>query len=345
MIEPLDPITQPRFWTAHAPREVPDTFAQSAVVLGNLDGLHRGHQALIQHAKDFALQNSGRNHAQNTSQNPELSTPVVIFTFDPHPMQVLPGKPDFRRIFSPEVQTGMLKDWGVGGVYYQPFSLDFAKTSAEEFLNDYLVPALKPAAIVVGFNFRFGQGRQGNPEFLKEWGAKNKIEIIIVDPVSYDHETVSSSKIRAALIGGDVAHAAKLLGFPFFLQGVVEKGAQRGRNLGFPTANMMWSTSVDPVAKTTLTPAFGVYVTRTIFQGNAFPSVSHLGPVPTFADIRPRLETHILDRDLSLYGETLKVEFLDKIRDPVKFEGLEQLKKQIDADSNHAREYHKANAL
>ncbi|MBX3018102.1 MAG: riboflavin biosynthesis protein RibF [Bdellovibrionaceae bacterium] len=326
MIEPLDPMTQPRFWTARAPSEVPDSFAQSAVVLGNLDGLHRGHQALLEVAQEFGTRNAA---------------PVVVFTFDPHPMQVLPGKPDFRRIFSPEVQTEMLRHWGASGVYYQHFDLDFAKTSAEDFLNQCLVPAVKPAAIVVGFNFRFGQGRQGTPEFLREWGSRHGVKILVVEPVNYLNETVSSSKIRAALLAGDVHHAGQLLGFPFFLQGIVEKGAQRGRNLGFPTANMMWSTSVDPVAKTTLTPAFGVYVTRTHFQGNVLPSVSHLGPIPTFSDIRPRLETHILDRDLALYGETLRVEFLEKLRDPVKFEGLDALKAQIDADCAAARRYHR----
>lgn len=333
MIEPLDPITQPRFWTARRPSEVPDDFARSAVVLGNLDGLHRGHQALLQAARDFA--------AKPEPARAAVPMPVVIFTFDPHPMQVLPGKPDFRRIFSPDVQTEMLKHWGAGGVYYQHFDIDFARTSAEDFLNRDLVPAVKPAAVVVGFNFRFGQNRQGTPEFLQEWGSRHGVEIIVVPPVAHDGETVSSSKIRTALLAGDVAHARRLLGFPFFLQGTVEKGAQRGRNLGFPTANMMWSTSVDPVQKTTLTPAFGVYVTRTHFQGNVLPSVSHLGPVPTFSDIRPRLETHVLDRDLALYGETLKVEFLEKLRDPVKFEGLDELKKQIEADTATARRYHR----
>lgn len=338
MIGALNTLTPPRFWTAHSPREVPEDLTRSAVVLGNLDGLHRGHQELLRRAQEFATTTA----SPGTTGAAPTPLPVVVFTFDPHPMQVLPGKPDFRRIFTPGEQSEMLKSWGASGVYYQHFSLDFAATSAEEFLNRDLLPILKPAAIVVGFNFRFGQNRQGTPDFLKAWGARHGVEIIVVDPVVFHGETVSSSRIRAALVAGDVARVHELLGFPFFLRGLVEKGAQRGRNLGFPTANMSWSTSLDPLEKTTLTPSFGVYVTRTHFQGNVYPSVSHLGPIPTFSDIRPRLETHILDRDLALYGETLKVEFLTKLRDPVKFEGPAALKAQIEADLQAARAYHRS---
>lgn len=316
MIRALDASILTPFMIARKPSEVPPELAASAVVLGNLDGLHLGHQQLLKAAINF-----GR----------PLALPTFGFTFDPHPMQILPGKPDFKRIFPLSAQTQLLKDFGASGVYYQNFTAEFAKTSATDFLEQILVPLLKPKVIVVGFNFKFGQNRVGTPDFLKAWGLKNNIHIIVVDPFAVNGQPVSSSNIRTKIISGDVQGAFDLLGFPFFVQGIVEKGAQRGRDLGFPTANVQWQS--------TLVPSFGVYVTRTHFKDQVYPSVSHLGPVPTFAEIKPRLETHILGQDLALYGEELKVDFLARLRDPVKFDGLESLKSQIQKDIQAARDY------
>lgn len=317
MIKALDAPMLKTFMIARSAAEVPLELTSSAVVLGNLDGLHLGHQQLLKAAHSLAR---------------PLKIPTIVFTFDPHPMQVLPGKPDFKRIFPLPAQTQLLKQFGADGVYYQNFSAEFAKTTAQDFLDQMLNPLLKPKVIVVGFNFKFGQNRVGTPDFLKAWGAKNNVQVFVVDPFEVAGQAVSSSNIRAKITAGDVAGAGELLGFPFFVEGIVEKGAQRGRNLGFPTANVHWQS--------TLVPSYGVYVTRTHFKGNTYPSVSHLGPVPTFAEPKPRLETHILDQDLSLYGEDLKVEFLARLRDPVKFDGLESLKTQIQKDISSARQFH-----
>lgn len=289
------------------------------MVLGNLDGLHLGHQELLRRARELAG---------------FKALPMLVFTFDPHPMEVLPGKPDFRRIFPRDAQTDLLQKMGADGVYYQDFNAEFARTTAEDFLNQYLMLIAKPKVIVVGFNFRFGQNRQGTPEYLEQWGLKHNVQIIIVPPFQVAGQIVSSSSIRQFLQSGDIHRAQLLLGFPFFVDGIVEKGAQRGRNLGFPTANVHWST--------TLVPKFGVYATRTHYRGQSLRSVSHLGPVPTFGEDRPRLETHILDQNLSLYGEHLRIEFLERLRDPVKFAGLDELKAQIQKDIQAAREIHES---
>lgn len=305
------------FFKARHPSEVPPAVKGSCVVLGNLDGLHLGHQQLIRQALQWAK---------------PRGLPSVVFTFDPHPMEVLPGRPDFKRILPVAAQTELLEKLQVQGVYYQNFNLQFAAQTAEQFLTDILMPTLKPQAIVVGFNFCFGKDRQGTPEFLQQWGLKNGVHIIVVPPFEVGAVLVSSSLIRKALLIGDVEKAQALLGFPFFVDGVVERGAQRGRGMGFPTANVHWSS--------TLVPAFGVYVTQTYWQGRVFPSVSHLGPVPTFGEERLRLETHVLDQQLSLYGEKIRAEFLCMLRPPVKFSGVEELKAQIQKDILAARAYH-----
>lgn len=258
--------------------------------------------------------------------------PVIVFTFDPHPMEVLGSKPDFRRIFPRESQTQIFKGLGIRGVYYQGFDTEFSRLSAEEFATEKLKKIIHPKVVVVGFNFRFGQNRMGNPEFLRKWGEKNGVIIDIVPPFQIAEQIVSSSSVRQFLSEGAVEQAEALLGFPFFVESPVVHGAQRGRGVGFPTANQHW--------KHTLVPQFGVYATRSHFKGQMFPSVSHLGPVPTFDEAQPRLETHILDQNLSLYGETLKVEFLKRLRGPEKFAGIEELKTQIQKDIQHAREVH-----
>lgn len=308
------------FFQARNPSEVPPELGATALVLGNLDGLHLGHQALLSRAQEQVRRESG------------LSS--VVFTFDPHPMQILGARAsDFRRILPVSIQTQLLKQYGFQGVYYQAFSNAFATTSALEFLEQIVVPLFHPRVIVVGFNFRFGRGREGDPAFLREWGRKNGVQIEVVEPQTLDGETVSSSAIRKHLAAGEVDIAGQLLGFPFFIRGQVADGAHRGRQIGFPTANLYWSK--------TLVPAEGVYVTEMHWRGKRYPSISHLGSVPTFAEEGVRLETHVLDADLNLYNEDISVAFLRHVRAPQKFAGLEELKIQIGKDLLIARDFHR----
>lgn len=300
---------------------------ESIVVLGNLDGVHRGHQELLRRAQSLAREFGGAQ-----------PLPVVVMTFDPHPVQVLGGKPNFRRLFSMAEQAQLLRRAGAQGVFYRSFTPEFSQLPAEDFLDQELLPLLHPRAIVVGFNFRFGRDRGGNPEMLKSWGARHDVRIEIVDAFQVEGETVSSSAIRTALAQGELEKVRRLLGFGFFMRGPVVAGAKRGAGLGFPTANLEFPEGG------VSSPVFGVYATRSFIPGGppqGIPSVSHLGPLPTFADERPRLETHLLDFSGDLYGQSLKVEFLRKLRDPMKFAGLPELQQQIRRDIESAREVHR----
>ncbi len=288
-----------------------------AVVLGNLDGVHRGHQALLTEA-----------HRSLGGASP----PVVVVTFNPHPVEVLAPQLAFRRIFSIEGQQKLLQEFRVSGVVYQKFDEHLAQLEAEDFLERNLWEPLQPARVVVGFNFRFGRGRSGGPEALRKWGERRGIEIKIVEPLRVGGETVSSTQIRQHLQHGEVMQAARLLGFPFFISGQVHAGAQRGKAMGYPTANIE--------CPSTLVPKHGVYVTRVKVDGEFYEGVSHLGPVPTFSDPKPRVESFLLNFVGTIYNQAIIVEFLEWIREIQKFEDVEDLKTQIAKDIARAKEVH-----
>lgn len=300
-----------------------------SVVLGNLDGVHRGHQALLTEAHRPFQAVGPEGASEMGSSEPT----VVVLTFNPHPVEVLSPHLSFRRIFSIEDQQTLLKDFKVSQVIYQKFDAQMAQVAANEFLEKYLWEPLQPARVVVGFNFRFGQKRTGDPDLLRKWGQRRGVEIVIVEPMKVGGEVVSSSQIRQHLQHGEVMQAARLLGFPFFIHGRVQPGAQRGRAMGYPTANLE--------TPTTLIPKHGVYVTRVLIDNQVYEGVSHLGPVPTFADLRPRLESFLLNFEGTIYNQEIHVEFLEWIREIQKFEDVEELKTQIARDIALAKQVHR----
>lgn len=306
------------FFVEFSPQRLAGLRERPIVVLGNLDGVHRGHQSLIQRAHD--LSEKGR-------------FPVMVFTFSPHPVEVLAPQSHFHRIFSLPEQQHLLRRFSVDGVYYQHFDQQLAKEKPEIFLQKEIADKLNPKAIVVGFNFHFGQNREGTPELLKNWGSQQGIHVEIVPPLQDGQEIVSSSGIRQALAVGDVKTAHRLLGFPFFIRGTVVAGSQRGRDLGFPTAN------ID--CPETILPAVGVYATRVMVNDKSFASVSHLGAVPTFSDPRVRLETFVIDFSGDLYEQEIVIEFLARVRDVKKFSSGNELQAQIHKDVTEAREVYR----
>jgi len=307
----------PDFFVEFSPQRLDFLPTDPVVIIGNLDGVHRGHRQLVEKALEL-----GSNRR-----------PVVALTFSPHPVEVLTPDAGLKHIFSPTDQQYLLKSLGVSGVYYQKFDLQLARMEPRDFLNQCLRPELHPYAVVVGFNFRFGKDRKGGPEDLESWGRDNGVAVAIVPPFAWKGETVSSTLIRQKLQKGDVAAANDLLGFPFFLRGFVIQGSQRGRALGFPTANIE--------CPQTLMPAPGVYATRVSIAGHHYPSVSHLGAVPTFKDPHVRLESFLLDFLGELYEQEITVEFLSRLRDVQTFPTPEALQKQIAIDVAQAKEIHR----
>ncbi len=294
------------------------------VVIGNFDGVHRGHQTLLADARRIAA---------------DLSAPLAVLTFEPHPRSVfLPDQPPFR-LTSLRAKAHALQEAGVDHLFVQHFDRDFARKSAEAFVEEILVGDLAARHVVVGWDFCFGNKRAGNAALLKSMGAKHGFGMTAVDPVmNGDGEVYSSSIIREHLRAGRPAKAAELLGRPWEIEGRVEGGDRRGRSIGFATANLRLGEF--------LCPALGVYAVLAgrdpgVEHGGEtlwLPGVANLGRRPTVAGEDIRLEVHLFDFAEDIYGETLRVRLIDFIRPEKKFDGLDALKAQIALDCGRARE-------
>jgi riboflavin kinase/FMN adenylyltransferase len=293
----------------------PAQWKGAAVALGNFDGVHRGHQALLdrtaQHAK-------------------VLGAPVVVLTFEPHPRGFFVPDTGPFRLTMPAAKLRLLEQYGVQAVLEQRFDQAFAALSPQAFVDDVLLAGLGARHVVCGYDFTFGARRGGNVERLREAGEETGFGVTIVDPVMHEGEIYSSTRIREALRAGWVSEAAELLGHEWEIEGVVELGDQRGRTIGFPTANVALGEH--------LRPRFGVYAVRALIDGTWRDAVANLGRRPTFGKLQENFEVHLFDFVGDLYGQTLRVALVDFIRPEMKFSGLDQLKAQIAADGASARQ-------
>ncbi len=283
------------------------------VVPGNHDGVHRGHRKLVARAREQA--------------GPGVA--VRVLTFDPHPAAVLAPERAPTPLTTPARRVQLLRACGADEVLVQPFTRDFARQEPERFL-DWLQQQ-GAVAIVVGDDFRFGKGRAGDIEALRRFGEREGIAVVVVEEVLIDGERVSSSAVRAAVAAGELAHASALLGRLHDVSGEVIEGDRRGRQLGFPTANL----APEPV----LLPGDGVYaVVARIHEADAplLRGVANIGKRPTF-DAGPSIEVHLLDFEGDIYGKHLRVGFVERVRAEQKFESVDALKTQIQLDCDHAR--------
>ncbi len=296
---------------------LPENLKGGVTAIGNFDGVHRGHQTVLNRALELA-QSRG--------------VPALVLTFEPHPRTVFnPDKPVFRLTPAP-VRAQVLEAMGFHSVIEYPFDREFASRSAEEFVRSILVDWLGATEVVTGFDFHFGKGREGGPAFLMEAGKRNGFGVTLVDAFRDEGaEVVSSSRIRRLLAEGDVAQAAGLLGYRFTVEAEVIKGQQLGRTLGYPTANM----ALAPEAE--LKP--GIYAVRLRrADGSLHDGVASFGYRPTVTeDGAPLLETYVFDFAGNLYGEHCRVSFFGHLRDELKFTGLEPLVEQIRKDEEEAR--------
>jgi riboflavin kinase / FMN adenylyltransferase len=292
------------------------------LAMGNFDGLHRGHAQLIGQARDLA-QARGR--------------PIGVLTFEPHPRSVfLPGSEPFR-LTSFRVKERELAKLGIDLLFVQHFDLGFAAKSAEDFIAEIIVDAIGASHIVVGWDCAFGNRRHGTADLLREAGPANGFEVTVIEPIRGADQTVySSTQIRELLKAGRPRAAADLLGRFWEIDGRVQKGDRRGRTIGFPTANLGLGDF--------LRPAFGVYAVRVSgdgpdgpLAGRAVDGVANLGLRPTVGGLEPRLEAHLFDSEIDLYGRHLRVALIEFIRPERKFAGLDALKAQIAEDAAQAR--------
>lgn len=303
----------------------------SVVTIGNFDGVHVGHQAIMRLTMDKA-----RAHGASGSANSSKKSTSIALTFRPHPQIALRPEVDVPLITTYDEKLELIAALGIDRVVEQPFSREFSTTSPEQFFNEILLRSLSAEVIVVGYDFAFGKGRQGSLEAMEGFCKKAGVELVVVPAMRVDvegsSEIVSSSRIRNHLGQGDVSGAKTLLGRPFFYRGVVIKGEGRGRKIGFPTANLQFD-------KKLLLPN-GVYSTESWSGGRKYSSVTNIGVRPTFHTeaVGPSIETHLIDATIDLYGGPLEVRFLKKLRDEKKFESVEKLTQQIARDVQSARE-------
>lgn len=290
------------------------------VAIGNFDGAHRGHQAVVQAARALAGSLAG-----------DRSTQVLALTFDPHPRQFFqPSKPHFR-LLQPEARLEHLRLIGFDGAVVLPFTAEFAALAPETFIEEVLVQKLGIAGVVVGEDFHFGKGRAGTPKLLIAEGRRLGFAVRLVPPLrDPDGGVVSSTAIRNALGAGDLARAHALLGYDFAVSGQVIHGEKRGRELGYPTANIRLEPDFGL--------AHGVYAIRAVVDGARYGGVASFGRRPHFDNGAPLLEAHLFDFAGDLYGKTVEVTFLSYLRGEEKFDSLDALIAQMDADSAAARQ-------
>lgn len=295
---------------------VPERLRGGIVALGNFDGFHKGHQAVVARAVTRA-----RAEAR----------PVLVATFDPHPARHFkPDLPPFR-LTTLDQRERLFAAAGADAMLVFRFDDALAQVMAPDFVTDHLASRIGAAGIVTGEDFTFGKGRSGNVEQLKFLGRANQMSVDAVAPVVEDDAPVSSSRIRHALQAGDCETATRLLTRPFAIEGVVEHGDKRGRALGHPTANLGLGAY--------LRPRFGIYAVRgRIPGGRLLDGVASLGVRPMFDPPRELLEPHFFDFDGDLYGRTIEVELISFLRDEARFGSLEALEQQMARDAEHARQ-------
>lgn len=283
--------------------------------IGNFDGVHLGHLALIKRTQSLAA---------------KYDAPTGVVLFDPHPRRYFrPEEPAFL-ITLPDERDALLRAGGVDQVFSLPFNDAMAALSPEAFVAEQLKGRLGLAGIAAGADFRFGARREGDAAALQQLGAQYGLGVEIIDlKAEPGEDKYSSSAVREALRDGDVKRAAALLGRPWRVSGVVLDGQKLGRQIGFATANMRLGEIIEPRR--------GVYAVRVDFDGARYNGVANFGRRPTVGETAPLLETHLFDFDGDLYGRRLQVEFVDFLRDERKFDGLDALKAQIAKDCEAAR--------
>jgi riboflavin kinase / FMN adenylyltransferase len=299
----------------HGTDDIPASARGAAVAIGNFDGVHRGHQALIKATRDEAA---------------KLGAQAGAVVFEPHPREYFqPDKPHFRLTPLP-LKLRLLEQFGVDVAVVLAFDAGLAGLTADEFVARVLVDALGTRQLVVGYDFRFGKGRGGDPDSLGHAGEALGFGVTVIGQVAEAGEVFSSSAIRAELAQGDVEGAAQMLGWWWRVSGVVRGGAKRGTGLGFPTANIALAPG------TAL--AHGIFAVRVHAEGHHYAGAAYLGTRPTFDDGSPVLEVFLFDFHGDLYGREIEVEFIDFIRPDRRFDGAASLQAQMDRDCDRARE-------
>ncbi len=302
-----------------APPKELESVQNGVVAIGNFDGVHLGHQAVLSLAASLA-------HQENDGP------PAFVMTFEPHPRTVFnPSNPVFR--LTPQCEKArLMESLGLQAMCIMPFDKNFSTMSADDFVEKLLLEKLKVRHVVVGYDFHFGKGRQGSPEFLMEKGKAHGFGVTIVPAQKKQDGSLvfSSSAVRGALAQGDVIKANEILGYRYFVKGEIIHGEKRGRGLGFPTANMV--LAADNALR------YGIYAVQMRSDGKIYSGVASFGRRPMFDNGAPLLETYLFDFSDTLYGKRVEIVFVDFLRGEEKFDTLEALIEQINKDCENAKQ-------
>jgi riboflavin kinase/FMN adenylyltransferase len=295
---------------------LPDSIRNGVVAIGNFDGVHRGHETVVSEAGRFAK--SG-------------GMPWSVLTFEPHPRRIFaPDSPPFR-ITPASAKARAIESLGVDALIVLAFNKAFSERTPDSFIHEVLVKGLNAQHVVAGYDFKFGHKRAGNCELLLRKGQEGGFDFTAVQAQNDDDGgIISSTRIRDFLNDGNPAAAANLLGRPFEIEGDVQHGDERGRTIGFPTANVFLGDYMRPVN--------GVYAVRVTIDGKSHDGVANLGHRPTFDGQDVTLEAHLFDFNDDLYGQNVRVALIDYLRPEKKFDGIDNLKAQIGLDCDQARE-------
>lgn len=293
--------------------QVPDALRRCAVAIGNFDGFHRGHQHVFRTLKERAR---------------ERGVPAVVLTFEPHPRDVFAPEPVMFRLTDADAKARLAKALDLDGIVVMRFDRAFSQIEADEFVSRFLIRALDVSRVIVGEDFHFGRNRRGTPDYLRQAGVEQGFVVETLDLLEQDSGPISSSRVREALSRGNVDAANALLGYHWFVEGEVVVGDRRGRELGFPTANMTTPAVFDL--------AQGVYAVRARLGERLFNGVASYGK-PMFNNERPPFETWLFDFDEDIYGHHLSVSLIGHVRGQAVFSGLDELVAAVNRDADAAR--------
>lgn len=292
-----------------------EKYPYPVVAIGNFDGVHLGHQAIFRMISDRAKKKNGTS---------------VVFTFEPHPLRIIAPEraPQLLTPFKDKIT--LIESFGVDVIICVNFTREFANIKAEDFVRNILVAAIGPKEIFIGSNYRFGKGRKGSPELLKELGSQYGFKVTVVNEIKINDAALSSSKIRTLIAKGKIEEASVFLGRHYSVVGIVVEGAKRGKKLlNIPTANIAVFNE--------LLPKDGVYAVSVELDGKTYGGAANIGFKPTFEDKKFSFEVHILDFDKDILGKNIRVNFIKRIRDEMKFPDIETLSAQMRKDIENIR--------
>ena len=300
-------------------------FKFPVVTIGTFDGVHFGHKKILSRLKEIATKHNGE---------------TIVITFYPHPRMVLfPDDNDIRLLSSQEEKIVLLEQFGINNLIVIPFSKEFSRLTSLDFVRSILVNKIGTKKLVIGYDHHFGKNREGSFEHLVEFGPVYGFDVEEIPAQDIEEVAVSSSKIRNSLVEGNVELANVFLERKYSLKGIVVKGDQIGRTLGYPTANI----SIDFLHK--LIPAFGIYLVEVLVENKKYFGALNIGIRPTFNKSKPQIEVFIIDFDQEIYGKEIEVLFVKKIREEQKFLSVAELKNQIEKDVLYMKNYILSNNL